>query len=461
MQEQKVSPKVIWSIVATAILGFSGILTETSMNVTFPELIQQFHQPMGTVQWLTTAYLLVVALMMLTSAHFNSILSKRWTYLSGWIAFVAGDVIAMVAPNFWLLLFGRLIMAVGTGFALPLVFNIIFTSVPMSQLGKFMGFGTLIISLAPALGPVYGGVVAYTLGWRAIFMIILPVALISLLIGWFNLDTEKPKGTNKFALGQFLLIGVSLTSALLALGQLESGKITVAIISLFVIAIVTMIAFIVVAKKSQHQLIDLTIFRSKALVMALLIYATSQAINLAVNFALPQYTQLTLGTTTMVAGFILMPGSLLGSAVAPIYGSMYDRNGANKPLAWGTIAFLVVMIVFSFMAPNIMTIGLTVVYALFTLARNLTFSVSMTAGVAEVKPQQSGDVNAVFNTMQQFIGAVGTTVAALFIQTTGTTKAAIASQTATGFGHLIVFSTVIVAISLIWLVVFMKTKTAK
>jgi uncharacterized membrane protein len=85
----------------------------------------------------------------------------------------------------------------------------------------------------------------------------------------------------------------------------------------------------------------------------------------------------------------------------------------------------------------------------------------MTAGVAEVKPQQSGDVNAVFNTMQQFIGAVGTTVAALFIQTTGTTKAAVAAQTATGFGHLIVFSTVIVAISLIWLVIFMKTKTAK
>ncbi|MFP7482440.1 MFS transporter, partial [Weissella paramesenteroides] len=183
MNEEKVSSRVIWSIVAAAILGFSGILTETSMNVTFPELIQQFHQSMGTVQWLTTAYLLVVALLMLTSAHFNAILSKRQTYMIGWIAFVVGDIIAIIAPSFWLLLFGRLIMAVGTGFALPLVFNVIFTSVPMSQLGKYMGFGTLIISLAPALGPVYGGVVTYTLGWRAIFMIILPVTIISLLIG--------------------------------------------------------------------------------------------------------------------------------------------------------------------------------------------------------------------------------------------------------------------------------------
>ncbi|KAA8455451.1 MFS transporter [Weissella paramesenteroides] len=461
MNEEKVSSRVIWSIVAAAILGFSGILTETSMNVTFPELIQQFHQSMGTVQWLTTAYLLVVALMMLTSAHFNAILSKRQTYMIGWIAFVVGDIIAIIAPSFWLLLFGRLIMAVGTGFALPLVFNVIFTSVPMSQLGKYMGFGTLIISLAPALGPVYGGVVTYTLGWRAIFMIILPVTIVSLLIGWFNLDNQKPASNNKFAYGQFILIGISLVSAILALGQLESGRLTATIVILALVAVVAMIGFIQSAKRSTNQLIDISVFRSKALVMALLIYATSQAINLAVNFALPQYSQLTLGTTTMVAGFILMPGSLLGSAVAPVYGSMYDRLGANKPLTWGSLGFLVVMIIFSVMAPNIATIGLTIVYAVFTLARNLTFSVAMTAGVAEVKLQQSGDVNAIFNTVQQFIGAVGTTVAALFIQTSGTTKAAIATQTATGFSHLIWFSTVIVAISLIWLVIYMKTKTAK
>ena len=100
MNEEKVSPKVIWSIVAAAILGFSGILTETSMNVTFPELIQQFNQPMGTVQWLTTAYLLVVALMMLTSAHFNAILSKRQTYVIGCMAFVLGDVSPLLPQTF-------------------------------------------------------------------------------------------------------------------------------------------------------------------------------------------------------------------------------------------------------------------------------------------------------------------------------------------------------------------------
>ena len=92
---EKVSPRVVWSIVATAILGFVGILTETSMNVTFPDLIKQFGVPMGTVQWLTTAYLLIVALMMTTSAYLKAVMSPRKIFIWGMISFVIGDIISI------------------------------------------------------------------------------------------------------------------------------------------------------------------------------------------------------------------------------------------------------------------------------------------------------------------------------------------------------------------------------
>lgn len=135
-----------------------------------------------------------------------------------------------------------------------------------------------------------------------------------------------------------------------------------------------------------------------------------------------------------------MPGSLLGSISSPMYGAFYDRAGATKPLTIGSISFFVVMVIFSIMAPSI---------------------TSMTAGVAEVPREVSGDVNAIFNTIQQFAGAVGTAVAALFIKTTSTTPAEIAHQTATGLGHLFWFSTVFAGLSLIWLFGFTKTKTGK
>ena len=458
---EKVSPRVVWSIVATAILGFVGILTETSMNVTFPDLIKQFGVPMGTVQWLTTAYLLIVALMMTTSAYLKAVMSPRKIFIWGMISFVIGDIISIFAPSFWPLLIGRLIMAVGTGIALPLVFNVILMSIPPMQIGKYMGFGGLILSLAPALGPVYGGLVTYWLGWRAIFVIVLPIMLISLVLGWRTLPSEHQAEEASFDWWQFIVLGVSLTTALLALGELESGKISATIIVLAVIAVVAMVLFIRIAGKSTKKLLNLSVFKSKGMVFALLIYATSQAINLAVNFAIPQYAQLTLGATTMVAGAVLMPGSLLGSISSPMYGAFYDRAGATKPLTIGSISFFVVMVIFSIMAPSITSIALTVMYALFTLGRNLAFNTSMTAGVAEVPREVSGDVNAIFNTIQQFAGAVGTAVAALFIKTTSTTPAEIAHQTATGLGHLFWFSTVFAGLSLIWLFGFTKTKTGK
>lgn len=197
------------------------------------------------------------------------------------------------------------------------------------------------------------------------------------------------------------------------------------------------------------------------MVFALLIYAMSQAINLAVNFAIPQYAQLTLGASTMLAGFVLMPGSLLGSASSPVYGAFYDRSGATKPLTIGSIAFFIVMIVFAVMAPSITTIGLTVMYALFTLGRNLAFTTSMTAGVAEVPREVSGDVNAIFNTIQQFAGAVGTAIAAVLIKTDGSSAKVIAQETATGMGHMFWVGAVIAGLSLVWIAGFVKTKTGK
>ncbi|TVV33163.1 multidrug efflux MFS transporter [Weissella cibaria] len=458
---EKVSPRVIWSIVATAILGFVGILTETSMNVTFPDLIKQFGVPMGTVQWLTTAYLLVVALMMTTSAFLKAIMSPRKIFMWGMALFVIGDVISIVAPGFWPLLAGRLVMAIGTGIALPLVFNVILMSVPPMQIGKYMGFGGLILSLAPALGPVYGGLVTYAWGWRAIFIIVLPIVLIGMILGLRNLSDEKPNQTASFDFMQFIVLGISLTTALLALGQLEAGKLTVSIVVLAVIAILAMIAFIRIALRSSKTLLNLSVFKSKGMVFALLIYAMSQAINLAVNFAIPQYAQLTLGVSTMVAGFVLMPGSLLGSASSPVYGAFYDRAGATKPLTIGSIAFFIVMIVFAVMAPSITTIGLTVMYALFTLGRNLAFTTAMTAGVAEVPREVSGDVNAIFNTIQQFAGAVGTAIAAVLIKTDGSSAKVIAQETATGMGHMFWAGAVIAGLSLVWLAGFVKTKTGK
>ena len=110
---QAVDPKIIWAIVGTGILAFTGILTETSMNVTFPDLMKQFGISLSVVQWLTTAYLLMVSLVMTTSAFLKAKFNPRMIFMIAIIAFLIGVIVAILSHSFALLLVGRIIQGLG------------------------------------------------------------------------------------------------------------------------------------------------------------------------------------------------------------------------------------------------------------------------------------------------------------------------------------------------------------
>ena len=154
-----VSTRVKLSILAVGLLSFTGILIETSMNVTFPTLVKVLGVSLGTVQWLTTGYLLLTTIVMSTTAY----VLKKFNPLKIFIFAVAccfiGSLICLMAPDFPVLMAGRLLQAVSTGLSTPLMFNLIFEEIPSSKLGLYTGLAGVVISLAPALGPTYGGVI--------------------------------------------------------------------------------------------------------------------------------------------------------------------------------------------------------------------------------------------------------------------------------------------------------------
>lgn len=138
-EDKKIDLKLILSIVATGIMSFSGVVVETAMNVTFPSLMEELQIGTSSVQWITTGYLLVLA---------------------------------AVTPVFSSLLLGRLIQGVGTGIALPLMFNITMEQVPEEKLGVMMGTASLITAMAPAVGPSLGGFIVNHFGWRIVFILL-------------------------------------------------------------------------------------------------------------------------------------------------------------------------------------------------------------------------------------------------------------------------------------------------
>ncbi len=175
MDDEKIPTKVVAAIIATGLMSFCEVIVETAMNITFPILMREFAITTNTVQWMTSIYLLLVAIIVPLSAILKSSVRTKTLFTTANLLFITGVVIDAFAPTFSLLLLGRAIQGIGTGIALPLMFNIIMEQVPQKKVGLMMEIGNLITGIAPAIGPTFGGIVASQLNWRWVFYLLLPI----------------------------------------------------------------------------------------------------------------------------------------------------------------------------------------------------------------------------------------------------------------------------------------------
>ena len=220
--DQKISSKVIMAIIATGIMSFCGVVVETAMNITFPTLMKQFAVSTNTVQWMTTVYLLVVAIIVPLSATLKQNFKTKNLFIFANLMFILGVATDAVAPTFSLLLIGRAIQGIGTGIALPLMFNIILEQVPMSKIGMMMGIGTLITAVAPAVGPTFGGAVVSSIGWRFIFIFLLPLLVISFILGVLSIQQKSEIRRTKFDVLGFIFIILGLAGLIFGFSNLGS-----------------------------------------------------------------------------------------------------------------------------------------------------------------------------------------------------------------------------------------------
>lgn len=222
--ERRLDARLIFSIVAAGILSFTGVVIETAMNVTFPSLMKEFSISTSLVQWITTGYLLVLAVVIPTSGYLKERFPMKRLFLTAAGVFIAGTLLGAWSPAFPVLLLGRLLQGAGTGIALPLMFNIIMEQAPLDKLGVMVGSGMLVCALAPAVGPSIGGYIVSLFGWRMIFWAVLPLLLISFVIGGLSVRQSSDIRKESFDFMGLLYLAVSFTCLLLGCTELGHGK---------------------------------------------------------------------------------------------------------------------------------------------------------------------------------------------------------------------------------------------
>ncbi|WP_251869430.1 MFS transporter [Enterococcus italicus] len=410
-QQPTVPKKVVRMIVAAALMGFAGIMSETAMNVTFPKLSQIFHVSMETLAWVTTIYLLMVAIMMTLSAYLRRRFSQRQLFLASVGIFVIGTLIGGTAVTFPILLVGRVLQGVAAGIALPLTFNIILEQVPLAKLGTWMGFGSLVVSIAPSIGPTYGGLLVDSLGWRAIFFFVLLLVAVSFFLGITSFEKKEPiDKTAKLDWLQFLLLACSLTTSLIFVSGLETGKVNLPVLVLF---FATFFLFIWKSLTSKQEFLNIRLFAKPVFLYAIIPFVLYQFANIGGNYLIPNYLQLGFGVSSILAGFALLPGSLLAALLNPWFGKLYDERGAKLPLYLGNLLFTISLLVMCLFAHSLGMVLLTIIYVIFSFGRVMAFGNIQTTTIAHLSKEEGPHALALFQMMNQYGGSIGTAVVAL------------------------------------------------
>ena len=408
--------KTLRAVTATGILSFAGIVVETAMNVAFPTLMRDFHVSTSAVQWLTTGYLLVLALVIPTSSFLKRSFKTKNLFVISNLFFILGTVAAMLAPSFAIILLGRLIQGIGTGIALPLMFNIIVEQVPISKTGTVMGFANLIIAIAPAVGPTMGGFIVKMFGWRVIFLVLLPLLVISLILGMTSITQKSAIEHLKFDFISWIILAIAFISLVFATNQASiSGWFDWRVIVLLLVSVLAILGFYKYSKKPHHPLIRTNVLLNWRFDLSTIALMISQFSILGTSFLLPNFAQLSLHQNAFVAGLLLLPGTTLGIFLSLLGGKMYDVLGARKPIMLGFSLYAIATLLFSIFMPK-MTIWMIIIFfAIAIMGQAFSSGNTMTSGLHQVEDQFSTDANAVLNTVQQLAGALGTSIVATIV----------------------------------------------
>lgn len=416
MSQEQISSKVLRAVFATGILSFCGVAVETAMNITFPTLMTEFSVNTSTVQWVTTIYLLVVACVVPLSAYLKRSFQMKSIFLVSNLLFILGILIDLFAPNFGFLVLGRLVQGIGVGFALPLMFNIILEQVPKHKIGLMMGVGTLITAVAPAIGPTIGGLLASHFGWRSIFAVQLPILIISLLVGLYSIEQKTevkrevldiPSLVAVIALFVGLIMGVH--------GLADHAFLSFSVLGWLAIGVLGFLGLVTRTHQMDNPIINLSVLKNRSLSGHILAFVILQLSSLGMSFILPNYMQLVNHSNTTQAALMLLPGAIIGAGFAPCSGIILDKVGARKPILSGAGLIVLSLLLYSLFGSSLSNSLILVFYIIFMIGMGLAFGNIMTNGQKQLTNDQQADANAIYNTLQQFAGAVGTTMASLIV----------------------------------------------
>ncbi|WP_218222209.1 MDR family MFS transporter [Nesterenkonia sp. Act20] len=408
--------RVIWLLLLSA---FVAILNETTMGIAIPHLNVELGIAPSLGQWLTSAFMLTMAVVIPVTGLVIQRFSTRGVYLTAMTLFTVGTLICLIAPGFAVLLLGRIIQASGTAIMMPLLMTTVMNVVPEHSRGRIMGRAGIVMALAPAIGPTVSGLILDSLSWRWIFGLILPIAVIALLIGarWMlNLGESQPR---RIDVASIVLSALGFGGAVFALSQFGSAHggesaLSAAGASLLLAGAAILLTLFVWRQlrlqRSEQALLDLRVFRSLNFTMSVAVMSIVALAMFGSLTLLPLYLQNVAGLSATQSGLIILPGSIIMGLLGPVVGAIYDARGPRPLLIPGTLLVSAGLWSYSTVGQDTSVVVLAVIQVAMSIGLAMSFTPLFSASLSSLRPNLYSHGSAVLNTLQQVAGAAGVAV---------------------------------------------------
>ena len=403
--------------------AFVVILNETIMGVAVPHLMSDLRVTAGAAQWLTTGFLLTMAVVIPITGYLLQRLNTRPVFMLAMSFFTLGTLICAMAPGIGLLIVGRVVQAVGTAIMMPLLMTTVMNLVPPETRGRTMGNISIVISVAPAIGPTISGLILSVLEWRWMFILVLPIALGALALGATLIKNVSMPSKAPLDVLSVLLSIVGFGGFVYGLSGLGEGAVHAADAPppmfpawLPILLGVGFIALFVFRQlrlqRDNKALLDLRTLTSKNFSISVVMMVILMVSMFGAMILLPIYLQNVVGLSTLNTGLLMLPGGLVMGLCAPIVGRLFDQVGPTPLLVPGAVLLSIVLWAATLVQQDTPIWALLAGHLVFSIGLALMFTPLFTASLGSLKPHLYSHGSAMIGTTQQVAGAAGT---ALFV----------------------------------------------
>ena len=409
-----------WLVLAVLCVGvFMLLLDGTIVNIAIPNIMDAFDTGFSEVEWVMNAYLLVFAVLLITTGRFGDLYGRKAVFLTGLCVFTLASLACGLAPGIGWLIGFRGLQGLGGAMMMPSTLSIIANAFLPGERGKAMGFWGGVSGFSLAIGPSLGGLLVEAESWRWIFFINVPIGVLLLFFAWRLL----PESTDPTSVKQIDYPGVAvLTAALFCLtfalieGQ-NYGWTSGLILGLFAAAVVGLVLFIWVQRRQVQPLMELGLFKDRTFSVTNGVALILSFAMMGVFFLLPVFLQAVLGYGVIKAGLAMTPLAAVVIVASPLSGMLSDRIGPKWPMF---IGMLITGVGF-YLTRRAMLLGATwqslaLPFAVSGFGIGMVMPPSTSAVMGAVVTEKSGQASGVLSSVRQIGSVLGIAVMGALLQ---------------------------------------------